>query len=81
MELVPKSTVALGGATGGDFCDEDAGVIGNVRHVGATRNAEAQTHAATLQKYTQNQTFNSSKTTSSLRVFKLTFSRAISSKT
>ena len=51
--LVPKSAVALGGATGCDFCDEDAGVIGNVRHVGASCNAKAQTHAATLQKHTK----------------------------
>ena len=45
----PKSPVALRSATCRDFGDEDTRVVGDVRHVGATRNAEAQTHAARLQ--------------------------------
>ena len=45
----PKSPVALRSATCRDFGDEDTRVVGDVRHVRAARNTEAQTHAARLQ--------------------------------
>ena len=45
----PKSPVALRSATCRDFGDKDTRVVGDVRHVRAARNAEAQTHATRLQ--------------------------------